>query len=206
MQYPQLGRAVFGALLALTGIGAQAADAQSPWLLRGGIANVVPTSSPGNLPGLGGPEVKIDNQYTPIFSVSYFLSPNVAVDVFGGVPPKHDIKVGGAKVASTYHAPPIVSLQYHFAPESTIRPYVGVGVNYTYFFNEKLDGGKLKLTDSWGLAAQVGVDYALDSHWTVGADVRYADIDTDVIVGGVGKVGNVDVNPFVYSLNVGYRF
>ena len=83
MQYPQLGRAAFGALLALTGIGAQAADAQSPWLLRGGIANVVPTSSPGNLPGLGGPEVKIDNQYTPIFSVSYFLSPNVAVDVFG---------------------------------------------------------------------------------------------------------------------------
>lgn len=31
-------------------------------------------------------------------------------------------------------------LQYHFT-DSALKPYVGAGVNYTVFFNEKAKGG-----------------------------------------------------------------
>jgi outer membrane protein len=96
-------------------------------------------------------------------------------------------------------------LQYHFSPDSKISPYVGAGELHL-FLDEKLkDGGKLKLSSSVGLAAQVGVDIRVNPQWTVGADIRYADIDTDVKINNV-NVGNVDVNPTIYSLNVGYRF
>ena len=116
------------------------------------------------------------------------------------------IKLNGDKVGSTRHLPPIVSLQYHFLPGAKVQPFVGVGVNYTYFFDEHLDNGaKLELSDSWGAAFQAGVDVAIDEHWSLGADVRYAKINSDVRIAGT-KVGSVDVDPTIYSFNLGYRF
>ena len=58
-------------------------------------------------------------------------------------------------------------LEYYFGnSDSEIRPYIGAGINYTMFFDEELNGrGKgaglsdLSLDDSWGLAANIGVDY-----------------------------------------------
>lgn len=196
-----LSHATLGALLLAGSLGAHAGD--SPWQARIGVSKIVPTSDSGSiLPG----EVDIDSDTGPTFNLAYFLTPNLAIDVLGGLPFEHDIKLNGSKIGSTKQLPPIVSLQYHFAPEARLRPFVGVGVNYTYFYDEKLDNGAdLELSDSWGAAFQVGLDFALDDNWTVGGDVRYAKIDTDVKVDGV-KVGSVDVDPTVYSLNLGYRF
>lgn len=196
-----LSHATLGALLLAGSLGAHAGD--SPWKARIGVSKIVPTSDSGSiLPG----EVDIDSDTGPTFNLAYFLTPNLAIDVLGGLPFEHDIRLGGSKIGSTKQLPPIVSLQYHFAPEARLRPFIGIGVNYTYFYDEKLDNGAdLELSDSWGAAFQVGLDFALDDNWTVGGDVRYAKIDTDVKVGGV-KVGSVDVDPTVYSLNLGYRF
>lgn len=174
------------------------------WLVRGAVTNVNPTSSPGSIFN-NTAKVNIDDTFGVTGTISYFFTPNIAADLLVGLPPEHDIIVAGNK-ATTKHLPPILSLQYHFSPNSKISPYVGAGVNYTYFLDEKLkDGGKLKLSSSVGLAAQVGVDIRVNPQWTVGADIRYADIDTDVKINNV-NVGNVDVNPTIYSLNVGYRF
>jgi outer membrane protein len=175
----------------------------SPWLVRAGISKVVPTSDPGHIqPG----RIDIGNDVGPTFNLAYFFAPNWAVDVLGGLPFKHDIKLNGGKVGNTKQLPPIVTLQYHFAPDARVRPFVGVGLNYTYFYDEHLsDGNKLELSDSWGIAYQVGLDVALDSQWSIGGDVRYAKIDSSVKING-DKVGSIDVDPFVYSLNLAYRF
>lgn len=196
-----LSHATLGALLLAGSLAAHAGD--SPWQARIGVSKIVPTSDSGSiLPG----EVDIDSDTGPTVNLAYFFTPNLAIDVLGGLPFKHDIKLNGSKIGSTKQLPPIVSLQYHFAPEARLRPFVGVGLNYTYFFDEKLDNGAdLELSDSWGAAFQVGLDVALDDNWTLGGDVRYAKIDTDVKVNGV-EVGSVDVDPTVYSLNLGYRF
>jgi len=196
-----LSHATLGALLLAGSAAAQAVD--SPWQARIGVSKIVPTSDSGSiLPG----EVDIDSSTGPTVNLAYFFTPNLAIDLLGGLPFKHDIRLGGSKIGSTKQLPPIVSLQYHFAPEARLRPFVGVGLNYTYFFDEKLDNGaELELSDSWGAAFQVGLDVALDDNWTLGGDVRYAKIDSTVKVDGV-KVGTVDVDPTVYSVNLGYRF
>ncbi len=193
--------ALLGGLLLSVSLPSLAAD--SPWLVRLGVSKIVPTSDPGSIsPG----EIDIDSDTGPTFNVAYFFTPNLAVDVLGGLPFKHDIKLNGSKVGNTKHLPPIVSLQWHFAPDAKVQPFVGIGLNYTYFYDEHLDNGaKLELSDSWGAAFQAGLDVAIDKHWSLGGDVRYAKIDSDVKIAGQ-KVGSVDVDPFVYSLNVSYRF
>lgn len=197
-----LSHASLGALL-LAGATAAQASTEHVWQARIGVSTIVPTSDSGDiLPG----EIDIDNDTGPTFNLAYFFTPNLAVDVLGGLPFEHDIKLNGSKVATTKQLPPIVTLQYHFAPEAQVRPFVGIGLNYTYFYDEDLDNGAdLELSDSWGAAVQAGVDFALDDNWSLGGDVRYAKIDTDVKINGV-KVGSVDVDPTVYSVNLGYRF
>lgn len=196
-----LSHAALGSLLLAGTAVAQAGD--SPWQARVGISNIVPTSDSGDIsPGT----VDIDSDAGLTFNVAYFVTPNLAIDVLGGLPFKHDIKLNGSKVGNTKQLPPIVTLQYHFAPDAQIRPFVGIGLNYTYFYDEELDNGaELELSDSWGAAFQVGLDVALDDNWSLGGDVRYAKIDSDVKING-NKVGSVDVDPTVYSLNLGYRF
>lgn len=196
-----LSHAALGSLLLAGTAIAQAGD--SPWQARVGISNIVPTSDSGDIsPGT----VDIDSDAGLTFNVAYFFTPNLAIDVLGGLPFKHDIKLNGSKVGNTKQLPPIVTLQYHFAPDAQIRPFVGIGLNYTYFYDEELDNGaELELSDSWGAAFQVGLDVALDDNWSLGGDVRYAKIDSDVKING-NKVGSVDVDPTVYSLNLGYRF
>lgn len=198
-----LSHATFGALLLAGTSAAQAAAVEYAWQARIGVSTIVPTSESGSiLPG----EVDIDSDTGPTINLAYFFTPNLAVDVLGGLPFEHDIKLNGTKIGSTKQLPPIVTLQYHFAPEARLRPFVGVGLNYTYFFDEELDNGAdLELSDSWGAAFQAGLDVAIDDNWSLGGDVRYAKIDSDVKVNGV-KVGSVDVDPTVYSLNLGYRF
>ena len=68
-----------------------------------------------------------------------------------------------------------------------------------------LAGTDLSLDDSWGLAGQVGVDYGLSEKWFLNAAVRYIDIDSDATLDGA-DIGTVEIDPFVYQLQVGYRF
>lgn len=204
MQYKNYVNRV-GFTLVMAVVGQQVYAQDHRWLIRAAVSNIDPTSSPGSIFNETAP-VNIDDTYGLTGTISYFFSPHVAADLLVGLPPKHDIYVSGSKTATTKHLPPILSLQYHFTPNAKFNPYIGAGVNYTYFFDEQLDGAStLKLTSSLGLAAQVGIDVHLSPQWSVGADIRYADIDTDVKINGI-KQGTVDVDPTVYSINIGYRF
>ena len=105
-----------------------------------------------------------------------------------------------------------MSLQYHFAPEAFLNPYVGLGVNWTLFYSEKIapvlaDG--LRLDDSLGLAGQIGADLRFGDRWLVNFDVRYIDISTKARIKVEGQwlpLGDVAIDPFVSSLMVGCTF
>ena len=100
-------------------------------------------------------------------------------------------------------------MQYHFLPNSNVRPYAGVGLNYTTFFSEKtlgaLSGTDLNLDDSWGFAGQLGIDVDVAPNWFVNADVRYIDIDTKAKLNGAG-LGTVKIDPVVFGINIGTHF
>lgn len=174
------------------------------WLVRVGVGSVDPKSDNGDI-------ASVDSGTTLVFNGVYMLNQNVGVEVLASLPFSHDIKLaaGGTKVGETKHLPPTVSLQYYFNSDSALTPYVGAGLNYTLFFDEKtsgpLAGADLELDPSFGLAVQAGIDFDISDSMFVNLDLRWIDISTDAELDGA-PLETVEIDPLVYSLTVGWRF
>jgi outer membrane protein len=181
---------------------AQAREA-GDWIVRGGIHNIDPKSDNSDI-------VDVDDAYGISLSGTYMFSPAWGVEILASLPFEHDIGLkDGTKVGETRHLPPTVSIQYHFPLSETIHPFVGAGVNYTLFFDEKttgpLEGSKLTLDDSIGLAFQLGMDFDVGRNVTLNLDARYIDIETDAELDGA-KIATVEIDPLAYGLTLGWRF
>lgn len=177
-------------------------------LLKVGVSHVHPKSSNGTVSD-GTVDLNVGNSTRPSFSLTYMATKHIGIELLGAFPFQHGIDSNLGNIGKTKHLPPTLSLQWHFLPDASVQPYVGVGLNYTRFFSTKaqgaLAGNDLKLGDSWGLAAQVGVDIPLNKNWMVSADLRYINIKSDVKLNGT-KIGETKINPWVATLAVGYRF
>ena len=180
------------------------AHEQGDKLLRVGIGTVDPKSNNGDI-------ASVDSGTTLVFNGTYMLSANLGLELLAALPFSHDIKLadGGTKVGETKHLPPTVSLQYHFDTAGAFDPYVGAGLNYTVFFDEKttgpLEGLDLDLDASFGIAAQLGFDYGFSDTMYLNFDVRWIDIETDAELDG-DALETVEIDPLVYSLTLGWRF
>jgi len=178
------------------------AQTAGDWSLGIGIHTVDPKSDNGRLAG-GTLDVDVDRDIKPSLTFEYFVRDNLGVEVLAAWPFDHDINIAGlGRVGSTRQLPPTVSLQYHFNGQGRIAPFVGAGINYTAFFSEDttgaLAGSKLKLDDSWGLAAHAGVDFAVGQRGAIRIDARWIDIDSDVALDGA-RLGTVAIDPIVYG-------
>ncbi|MBO9883483.1 OmpW family outer membrane protein [Xanthomonas sp. D-109] len=185
------------------------AQSQGDWTVGIGAHQVDPKSDNGTLAG-GTLPLRIDSNIRPTVTFEYFVHQDLGVEVLAALPFEHDISVKGVgKVGSTKHLPPVVSLQYHFNSAGKVSPFVGAGINYTTFFSEKttgaLAGSKLKLDDSWGLAAHAGVDFALTERSALRVDMRWIDIDSKVKVNG-SDLGTAHIDPLVYGLAYVMKF
>lgn len=172
---------------------------------------------------VAGSEATVNDNTQLGLTLSYMLSDHVGIELLAATPFTHRVGVKGVgagidgKLADVKHLPPTVSVQY-FPLESSSKwqPYVGVGVNYTTFFDEKLTSAQkangfssLSLSDSWGLALQVGSDIMITDKLMLNAAVWYVDINTTASarLGGVNKVKvDVEIDPWVFMLGVGYKF
>jgi len=176
---------------------------ESPWTVRLGVTEIAPKPDNGTL-AVGSVDVK--SKLGMSFNLDYRMSPYLSVDLLGVIPYVQHIKLNGTDVGSTKHLPPTLTLQFHPLHEGRFDPYAGVGVNRTFFFSEHLvDGTRLQLSNTWGVAAQIGIDAKLSRSWLVGIDARYIQIEPDASANGT-PIGTVKINPFVYSANIGYRF
>lgn len=198
------------ALAAVLALGATPALAQSAgtWTVGIGAHNVAPKSDNGTLTAtpLGNLKMDVGSNVRPTITGEYFLKDNLGVEVLAALPFQHDISVVGVgKVGSTKHLPPTVSLQYHFG-QGKVKPFVGIGVNYTTFFSTKAEGAiagaNLDLSDSWGLAAHLGVDFKVGEKGAIRIDYRKIDIDTKVKLNGanLGTRNTVNIDPSVYGI------
>lgn len=194
--------ALLGCVLGPAVAGAACND-PGQWMVRVGAHNIDPTQTSSTAVG----DIDVSSKLGPTFNVDYTFCRNFTVDVLASLPYTHDIKLNGSKVGSTQHLPPTVSLQYHPITDSPFDPFIGVGINYTMFFNTSLNipGASLDLKNTWGYALQGGVDYKLDRNWRVGADVRYIQIEPDAYINGT-NIGTVKIDPLAYGVTVGYAF
>lgn len=186
---------VLAGLMAAAGV-AQAAD---DWLIRARVINVNPDVS-ASLAGLDA-----NGETTVELDFTYFINKNVGVELILATT-RHEVTLSGASLGKVSVLPPTLTLQYHFNPDSTFKPYVGAGLNYTRFYNVGLSGGLSVDRNSWGGALQAGLDIALDKKSYLNFDVKKIYIKTDVKNAAGGHVSDLKLNPVVFGIGYGRRF
>lgn len=201
MKYALIGAAISATILASPIANAyQSGDI----IVRAGIASVQPDDSvTGTLKTLKG-GVGSDTQLG--LTATYMFNDKFGIELLAATPFKHKITSNGSEIGETKQLPPTLSLQYYpMGASSVYQPYVGVGLNYTAFFDEKSSLGEMELDNSWGASVQAGIDYQINDHMLLNAAVWYIDIDTDAKLNGA-NIGTVSVDPWVYMVGVGYKF
>jgi len=165
----------------------------------------------------------VGNSTTLLLAYTRKLSDHFDLDVVMGLPPKHDVLGRGMLVpfgvtAQVKQRAPTVFVNYNFF-ESTaqFRPFVGLGLNYTQFFDANstasgdiATGGptKISLTSSWGAAVQMGASYKLADHWSIVGSIATADVKSHMTAttGSIQRTTYIDFRPIVFNLGVGYSF
>ena len=178
----------------------------------------------GDLAGanLGG-KVTLDNDTQLGLNLAYMVTDHWGVELLAATPFTHTVHVKGAdavngKLGSRKVLPPTLSAVYYpMDSGSVFQPYVGAGINYTLFYDEKISSNakqehgveSFNVKNTWGWAAQVGADYMLTENIMLNGQVRYIDMDTTAYVGvaGAGRAKvDVDIKPWVYMVGLGYKF
>lgn len=190
------------------------------WLVRLRALHVSPNDDSGSVSTLPGSSVSVDSDTTVELDFTYFVTRNLGIEAILGTS-QHDINAGGSiaglgKIAEVRTLPPTFTLQYHFKPDASVRPYAGIGVNYTKFYDEEASSSlqsalgptSVDLDDSWGLSAQIGVDVDVNRDWFVNFDAKYISIDTTANLnsGGTIRKVDVDINPWFLGVGIGRRF
>jgi len=195
-------RSLLAVALAITALPALA-QSKGDWTVGIGAHQVNPKSGNGALAG-GTLPLDIGSSIRPTITGEYFVRDGLGIEVLAAWPFEHDIDVKGVgRVGSTRHLPPTFSLQYHLNNGGKVSPLLGVGVNYTTFFDEDttgaLAGTKLSLGDSWGVALHAGVDVKLGARDAIRVDARWMDIDSTVKVDGA-DLGKAHIDPLAYGI------
>lgn len=179
-----------------------AAQSQGDWTFGIGAGWVSPKSTNATV---GGAVLSVDEDVRPTFTVEYFIRDNIGIELLAATPFSHDISLGGTNIGSTKQLPPTLSVNYHFPTQTNFKPFVGLGINYTTFFEEESSLGTLELSDSWGIAVHAGADYQITDNGSLRFDVRWIDINTDATLNGAALT-DVEIDPWVVGVSYVHRF
>jgi outer membrane protein len=199
--------------------GVAAADGDN--VLKVGISRYQTHSRTDGISGIGvppGADASVSGATTVIFVYERLLtpiSPNLGVEFVLGVPPRLHARATGSvaflgdDVLSAKNVAPTLLLNYHFfGPETRLRPYVGVGVNYTRFTSIRSSlAPDVEMGSSTGLAVQAGANYAITKDFGLFASVAKVNVKSKVVAAGATVLTTtVDFRPIVYSAGISYNF
>ncbi|PIQ43656.1 MAG: hypothetical protein COV52_01185 [Gammaproteobacteria bacterium CG11_big_fil_rev_8_21_14_0_20_46_22] len=184
------------------------------WLVRlRGIA-VVPDAHSSSISTIGGHVNDISSAYVPELDFSYFFTKHISTELILATT-RHNLtatgtSLGKVDLGSVFLLPPTLTAQWHFLPDSKFDPYAGVGINYTLFYhvNSGPTASKIHYSNSVGPAFDIGADYKLNKRWALNVDVKkiYISTNAHVYVGSSVLRSDVDINPWVFGVGVGYFF
>ncbi len=178
-------------------------------MIKAGVINVAPKDDNAKI-GAAKVQVKDDTQLG--LTGTYMITSHVGVELLAATPFKHKVEVNGETAGTTKHLPPTVSLQYYpMDSSSALQPYVGAGLNMTFFFDEDgvVKGDSLgPLGDSFGLSVSAGINYDIDDQFMANLAVWYMDINTELEGTNGAGAGDyvVEIDPIVVMAGVGYKF
>ena len=174
-----------------------------------------------------GAQIRVGDATTTGFGYTYRFAPRWSGEIALGIPPSHKIYGNGViknagQIAVVRQMPPTVFINYHLGEYFTkVEPFVGVGVNYTYFEKKRstptgdaISGGPTRITleNSWGAAAHVGFTVQYTKQWSLTATAAYADVRSNMrsyttTNSGVEELHTkINFRPMVYTMSLGYSF
>lgn len=200
-----------------------------------GVSNVQPHSSTSDVTGPftpSGISLEVRDKTTPFISYTRKIDDQWNLELALGLPPTHDIALtinnsalpasaqalGGQIAAKVRQVAPTVFVNYKFLEKtSPLRPFVGIGINYTSFDNTSstaagnaLNGGatSISLEDSVGLALQGGLTYRVNEQWSVSAALATAQVKSKITTNtlGIQRSADIKFHPRVFTLALGYSF
>ena len=209
-------------LVLLVYSGAISAQSIPSWSVKAGYNQFRPQVRSGDITGVPGGKVDVSDGGEVFGSVTYALSEQVSTELAFGIPPKLDIigqgSIGMAgKIANTKVWAPVLMLQYQLGnPDSTLRPYLGVGVTYTRYRQVTTTpvlsmltnpGGHTSATidNAWGAVAQAGITCPFHANWFLDAAVVPMRVKTTARL-STGQRVKVSVDPVLVNLAIGLRF
>ncbi len=159
-------------------------------------------------------DLKVDNNTIPELDISYYFTKNIAAELILALGTRHKVEadLNGTKVdlGKVNLLPPTLLAQWHFNPDQTFDPYVGAGISYIRAMDNSLslpNSTDIHISrNNWGAALQAGLDFNLENKWLLNVDVKKIWFDTTVRLDGVGKIDNLDIDPWVVSLGFGKKF
>lgn len=222
-----------GALALLSPLPPARADDYGANTVRIGLYSVFyhvsadPLSGPFVPPG----ELKLDVQNVNTLYLAYVrdLGSHFNAELAVGVPPlTKTVARGPATVGSVPYngqvistarwlSPSLVFNYLFLPPESLLRPYLGVGVNYTYFYDRQstaagdaVAGGptQLNLQSSLGPVGTVGVRLRLPRAFSAYVSYSFSRVRTRLQANTLGEIRatNVSFGPEALVAAVGYSF
>jgi outer membrane immunogenic protein len=210
-----------GALPSIKGPPPVFVDSYQPFQVRLKVAGVIPLNGHGTVydsgsgyPGLGsigvlsgltgyngviaGASTNTSSAIIPMLDVAYYLTKNWAIEAICCVAHHHIQGTGtiSSDFARAWLFPPSIMAQYHVTNFGAFQPYIGVGVNFTTFWNTRVNNDTWSIpfapgaplaaaqgvrstfqyatvAPSWGPVGQIGFDYMLNDHWGLNVDFKY---------------------------------
>lgn len=189
-------------------------EAWNPWMIRLRVLGVIPENG-GHVNQVRGSSLKTSDQVVPELDITYFFTKNLAAEIILGVT-KHSVSgadaLAGVDVGKAWLLPPTLTFQYHFTDLGAFKPYVGAGVNYTWFFSQSAAGGTViqsSLKDAAAPVVQFGFDYMIDKHWGWNVDVKKLWLRPNwegTLADGTAITGQVKLDPWLVSTGITYKF
>lgn len=176
-----------------------------------------------------GVNFEFEDIITPYFAYVRRLTPRFNVELAVGLPPLAETKGRGpAALGSVPYDGQVISTTRWFAPtllvnymildeSHAVRPYVGLGVNYTRFYSRQstaagnaVSGGptSLSLPASVGPAATLGVSWRASERFTVNMSYSVSRVHSTLTANTAGLIRTSDIEfwPAALVVSAGYDF
>jgi len=197
----------FLAVSVATSVVAHAADVvpvvmdQKNWFVKIGGTYVAPDSA-GTFPRPALP-VTVGNAFTGSVEAGRFFNDRFSASLAFGIPPTHDILLGGAKQGTVTLGAAALDAQFHLINNGPFDLYVGGGIAYNMYFSTTVPG-MTSVDSGFAPVLQVGAEYKVSSSVGVFVDVKKEFFTTTVHLGAPSFQERID--PLAVTAGLAFHF
>ncbi|SFM77154.1 OmpW/AlkL family protein [Marinobacter pelagius] len=184
--------------------------------VRAGVSAMDPDTGSESFSTIPRSGVRLDSDVTLGGALGWFVTESVALEVSSSLPYSPDLEgnqrlkdLGIGNIGDVKYVPTYLTMNFFFQDTSAVTPYLGAGVAFNKFYDEnaKLSGLDVNLDSTFDPTVLAGVELDFGTPVLVNFDVRYTLLDTDAkFSGAIDETVEMEIDPVVFTLGVGYRF